>query len=90
VSSADDVAVAVEIVAPPDSIHVGDTVVIHVRALNRGGDSIAAAITLVSLTPDTLGVDNTKLAIIGKAPGTGRAIAVTGSLPSEPFAVPVK
>jgi hypothetical protein len=30
------------------------------------------------------------VAVIGKLPGHGRAIAVSGSLPSEPFAVVVK
>jgi hypothetical protein len=75
----------------PDTIAAGDTLVIHVRVLNRSGDSIPnAAVTLVSLTPDTLGVDNSRTAIVGIIPGHGRAIAVSGSLPSEPFAVVVK
>src|SRR5207248_1784329 len=43
---------AVVVVAPPDSMHVNDTVVIHARAINRSGDSIPGAIlTLVSLDP---------------------------------------
>lgn len=82
---------ALELVGLPDSIHVGETLAVHVRVLNRSGDSIPnAVVTLVSLTPDTLGVDNAKVAIFGKLAGQGRAIAVSGTLPSEPFAVPVK
>jgi hypothetical protein len=75
----------------PDSVLVGDTVVIRVRVLNREGDSIIGApVELVSLTPDTLGVDNAKTAVIGRMPGPGRAIARSGDLPSAPFAIPVK
>lgn len=89
-SSAEDKPVAIEIVAPPDSILVGDTIVIQVRVLNRSGDSIpGAVVTLISLTPDTLGVDNARLAVIGKAVGPGRAIAESG-IRSEPFPVLVK
>lgn len=81
---------AIDVIGLPDSIHVGDTVVLHIRALNRSGDSIAAPIELVSLTPDFLDVDNSRQAIVGKAVGAGRAIARTVDLPSEPFTIPVK
>ena len=82
---------AIDVIGLPDSIHVGDTVVLHIRVLNRSGDSIAnAPVELVSLTPDTLGVDNSRQAVVGKAIGPGRAIARSGDLPSEPFTVPVK
>jgi hypothetical protein len=70
---------------------VGDTIDIHVRVLNRSGDSIpGAVVTLVSLTPETLGVDNARIAVVGKTVGPGRAIAVSGSLPSDAFTVLVK
>lgn len=70
---------------------MGDTVVIRVRVLNRSGDSIIGApVELVSLNPDTLGVDNARTAVIGKIKGSGRAIARSGDLPSAPFAIPVK
>ena len=82
---------AIDVIAPPDSVHVGDTVVIHLRALNRAGDSIVGAtIALISLTPDTLGIDSARGAVVGKAVGPGRAIARSGDLVSTPFAVLVK
>jgi hypothetical protein len=89
-SSAADKPVALEVTLPKDTIAVGDTLLIHVKVLNRSGDSIpSAVVTLVSLN-DTLDVDNSRVAVIGKLTGHGRAIAVSGSLPSEPFAVVVK
>jgi hypothetical protein len=83
--------VAIDVIGLPDSIHVGDTVVLHIRVLNRSGDSIPnAPVELISLNPDTLGVDNSKQAIVGILTGPGRAIARSGDLPSEPFTVPIK
>ena len=90
-TSAADKPVAIEIVDPPDTVAVGDTAAVHVRVLNRDGDSIVgAAVSLVSLTPDTLGVDNSRIAVVGRMAGPGRAIAVAGNLPSAPFPVVVK
>jgi hypothetical protein len=83
--------VAIEIVHPPDSVLVGDTVVIHARVLNRSGDSIPGApMALISLTPDTLGVDAARFAVVGKAKGPGQAIVKSADLPSSPFLIPVK
>ena len=68
---------SVEIVAPPDSLHVGDTVAIHVRVLNRDGDSIVGAVVrLVSLNPDTLGIDSARVAIVGKHVGPAKAVEI--------------
>ena len=59
--------------------------------LNRSGDSIpGASVILISLTPDTLGIDSARLAVIGKAVGPGRVIARTADLPSDPFTILVK
>ena len=90
-TSAADKPVAVEIVAPPDSIQVGQTIPIHVRVLNRDGDSIPdAAVLLVSLNPDTLGIDTAAVALVGKAKGPARWLARSGDLPSTTFPVVVK
>ena len=89
--SGDSTPVAVQVVAPPDSILVGDTIPIDVRVLNRSGDSIPGApVALVSLNPDTIGVDSARLAVVGLAKGPGQVIAKTGSLPSQPFRIIVK
>ena len=90
-TSSDSKAVAIEVVAPPDSIHVGQTIAIHVRVLNRSGDSIAGApVHLVSLTPDTLGIDSSQTAIVGLQVGPGKFVAFSGALPSVAFPVLVK
>jgi len=62
-----------------------------VRVLNRGGDSIPGApVILVSLTPDTLGIDTPQVAVVGKLAGPGRAYASSGDFKSDPFRVIVK
>jgi hypothetical protein len=81
----------VVVVAPPDSLHVNDTVVIHARAINRSGDSIPGALLrLVSLDPDTLGVDSGRFAVVGVAPGPAKAIVKAGNLASNPFSILVR
>lgn len=83
--------VAVLFVQPPDSMHVGDTVVLRVRVLNRAGDSIPGApIVLFSENPDTMGVDSARFAVIAKIVGTGRVVARSGTLPSDPLPIPIK
>ncbi len=78
------------ILAPPDSLAIGQSIVIHARALNRAGDTIAAApLQLVSLNPDTMGVDTATFSVIGKLAGTGRAIVTSGGLRSNPFLIPI-
>ena len=90
-TSGDTKAVALEVVAPPDTILVNQHITIHVRVLNRSGDSIVGApVRLVSLTPDTVGVDSTQVAIVGINAGPGKYVAFSGSLPSVPIAVIVK
>ena len=89
--SDDSTAVAVQVVAPPDSIAVGDTVPITVRVLNRSGDSIPnAPVVLISLDTLFISIDSARLAVIGDSAGLGRVIAKTGSLPSDPFRIIVK
>jgi hypothetical protein len=85
------VPVAVQFVQPPDSMHVGDTLVLRVRVLNRAGDSIPGApVALVALNPDTMDVDTARFAVIAKIVGTGRVVAKSGSLPSDPLPIPIK
>ncbi len=85
------VPVAIEFVtahAPPtaDTVEEFDTVPMHVRVLDRAGDSIAGApVRLVSLNPDTLGVDSASLGVIGIQPGPARLLAISGSLRSDPL-----
>lgn len=82
--------VALQVIAPPDSLAVGDTATITVEALNRSGDVIPdAVIFLISLTPDTIGVAGTGVAVVGLAPGPGDVLAQTGSLRSAPFRIRV-
>ena len=91
-TSADDKAVAIEVVSPPDSLDIGDTALVHVRVLNRAGDSIPNA--PVFLTPihgdSLLTVDTTRVAIVGKATGIDSVVVTSGSLPSAPFRVVVR
>ena len=87
----DSEAVAIEFVAPPDTITVNETTVVNVRVLNRSGDSIpGAAWVLLSLSPDTIGIDSARHAVIGLMAGAGRILARTGDLPSAPFRIVVK
>jgi len=72
-------------------MHVGDTVVLHIRVLNRSNDSIAGApIALFSNDPDTMAVDTARLAVVAKIVGTGRIVARSGDLPSAPLLIPIK
>jgi hypothetical protein len=83
--------VAIQFVSPPDTILVNDTVPLQVRVLNRAGDSIpGAVVTLTSLDPDTIGIDSARQAVIGIVAGSGRVVARSGSLPSDPFRIVVK
>jgi hypothetical protein len=62
-----------------------------VRALNRAGDSIPGApITLITLTPDTLGVVPQQHTVFGIAAGPGRIVARTGDLVTQPLRVVVR
>lgn len=70
---------------------VGDTVPVTVEALNRSGDVIPdAAILLISLNPDTIGVDSALVAVVGIAPGPGDVVAGSGNLRSAPFRIIVR
>lgn len=91
----DTQAVAIEFVAPPDTIAVDETTVVNVRVLNRSGDSIpGAAWVLLTLAPDTIGIDTARHAVIGlrwadttRHSGSGRILARSGDLPSSPFRI---
>jgi hypothetical protein len=81
----------VQFVQVPDSMHVGDTLVLHVRVLNRSGDSIPGApVALIALNPDTMDVDSARFAVVAKIVGIGRVVAKSGSLPSDPLPIPIK
>jgi hypothetical protein len=84
--------VAIQIVYPPDTIVVGDTVRITVEALNRSGDVIPdAAVFLIALTPDTVAIGPDSVSVIGvAAPGGGSVLAGVGNLRSVPFRIIVR
>lgn len=86
--------VAVEFVlpqSPPLAVEEYDTVVVGVRVRDRAGDTIpGAAVRVASLTPDTVGVDSAQhFGIVGLRKGTGRVVALSGSLQSDPLTVTV-
>ncbi len=89
--------VAIEFVNPPvcGCIQAGQTDTLHVRALDRSGDSVGAAIRLLSLNPDTLSVDSVNLTVTGVLdttrtyPVTGRVVATAGNLQSLPLSITV-
>ena len=83
--------VAIQVVAPPDTILVGDTVAIEVHALNRSGDTIPGApLGLRSFNPDTVGVVAGTLSVTGLMPGPGQVQAFSGNLPGTPFRIVVQ
>lgn len=90
-TSGDGDPVAIEFIDPPDSILVGETLTVQVRALNRSGDSIPGVIPkLLSENPDTLAVTDDSTAIIGRIAGPGRMRAVIGDLQTAIFPIPVR
>ena len=67
---------------------------LHIRALDRSGDSVGATIYLIAVNPDTLSTDSTLLTISGVATNAtknahGRVIARAGTLRSEPLSIKV-
>lgn len=86
--------VAIEFVtpqAPPVQLEELDTVVIGVRVRNQSGDTIPnSPIRLVSLAPDTVGVDSAlRFGLVGLHSGAGRVVAISGTLQSDPLQVQV-
>jgi hypothetical protein len=80
--------VALQVIAPPESLAVGDTAAITAEALNRSGEVIPGApMFLVSLDPDTIGVSAAGLAVVGLQPGPGEVLVGTGNLRSAPFRI---
>ncbi len=74
--------VALEVTLPsPPIIEVNESLQLSVRALNKDGDSVAAAIVWSAADP-TLTVDPATGVLTGVAPGTGRVQASVGSLTS--------
>ena len=77
--------VALEIVLPDSGkILVGETLLPRARALNGRGDSVAAEVFWATLDTAILAVDSITGETRGKAKGTGRLQARTGTLRSNP------
>ncbi|HYB40726.1 MAG TPA: hypothetical protein VEL75_03090, partial [Candidatus Methylomirabilis sp.] len=75
---------------PPLRLEQDDTLRVGVIVLDRAGDSVPGAkVQLLSLAPDTVAVDSVTFAITGVRPGTGRVIALSGSLQSAPLLITV-
>ena len=86
-----DVPVAVQFVQPPDSMHVNDTVLLHVQILNRSGDTIPGLPILLSALDTLVSVDTTRVAVIAKHTGIGHVVArTTSGPPSAPLPIPIK
>ncbi len=86
--------VAIEFVLPSGSLTLTvqefDTVPLVVRVRDRAGDTIPGApVQLISLNPDTLGIDSATSSLIGIQPGPARVVAISGSLHSNPLQVSV-
>ncbi len=84
--------VAIEFETLPDPyVEVGDTLRLHVRVLDRGGDSLpGVAVRLVVLDTGFLGVDSADFAVIGRADTAGaRVVAIAGALRSDPLTIRV-
>lgn len=74
--------VALEVTLPsPAIIEVNESLQLSARALNKDGDSVAAAIVWTAADP-TLTVDASSGLLTGVAPGTGRVQASEGTLTS--------
>jgi hypothetical protein len=71
-------------------MHVGDTVVLHVRVLNRSGDSIPGAPVSLFPVDSLVTVDSARFAVVAQFIGIGHVVAKSGSLPSEPLPIPIK
>jgi hypothetical protein len=81
-SEVDGVVVALEVTLPaPSIIEVNESLQLSARALNKDGDSVAAAIVWTAADP-TLTVDASSGLLTGVAPGTGRVQASEGTLTS--------
>ncbi len=79
-------------IAPPDTIVLGDTVPVTVEALNRDGSVIPGApVFLLSSHPDTIAVGPDSLTVIGlAAPGGANITAGIQNLRSAPFRIVVR
>lgn len=77
-----DGVVALEVTLPaPSIIEVNESLQLSARALNKDGDSVAAAIVWTAADP-TLTVDAASGLLTGVSPGTGRVQASLGTLTS--------
>lgn len=74
--------IAIEVVGPAQrSLTVGDSLTLGARALDRNGDSVAAALVWRS-ADSVVTVDSASGVVVGRHPGLGRVQAFLGTLPS--------
>jgi hypothetical protein len=82
-----DGVVAIEVQVPSSLVlHLGDSIMLHARALNQQGDSVAA--DLRWYTPDTaaVSVDSIRGVVTARqASGSARIQAAVGNLRSDPL-----
>lgn len=87
----DGTAVAIETLTPvPAEVEINDTIPLRARVLDQNGDSIGATIRWRTLDTAFIGVDSVVGRIWGRAVGTGKVQATTGSLASAQVAYTVK
>ena len=72
-------------------VEVGDTLRLHVRVLDRGGDTIpATGARLAVIDTAYLTLDSADLAVIGRATtSAARVVALAGKLRSDPYSINV-
>jgi len=84
--------VAIEFSALPNPyVEVGDTLRLHVRVLDRAGDSIPDADVRIAVVDTAyLALDSADRAVIGRAPASAaRVVALSGTVRSDTFSVRV-
>jgi hypothetical protein len=71
-------------------VEVGDTLRLHARVLDRGGDTIPGAVVTLAVLDTFLTLDSADFAVIGRATTTAaRVVALAGALHSDPYTIKV-
>ncbi len=71
-------------------VEVGDTLRLHARVLDRGGDTIPGAVVTLAVLDTFLTLDSADFAVIGRATTTAaRVVALAGALRSDPYTIKV-
>jgi len=74
---------------PPLYLEEFDTLRLAARVLDRAGDSVPGAAVQLLALDTTITVDSAIFAVVGRTPGPGRVIALSGNLQSAPLSITV-